>query len=434
MKPLWLILTYLCVVLLPLAMSWVFGGPPRLIRQEVASGLGILAFSMILLEFVLSGRFKSLSKGIGMDVTMRVHKVMARIALAFAILHPFLYGGTPSGGQRPWDATRQLTLNFDLSDLASGIATFLLLPALVLLAVGRRDLDYRYETWRWMHGVGAVLIALLLLHHATQAGRYSGVPEMTYLWAGMTGLAIASLMYGYLIEPLRQRARKWRVGSVIQLAPKQWEVSLTPEGHAGLAFRAGQFAWLNIGHSPFSLHENPFSISSAPAAGRDVSFVIKELGDFTSSLGQVQPGTRAYLHGPFGSLTVDGRPEPGIVLIAGGVGIAPMLSILRQMQLTDDPRRVKLIYGNRVEEQIVYRDALAQFDVTYALSDPPKEWRGEVGLIDQPLLERALSDQQFAEWLFVLCGPPAMMDSVERILIAKGTPSHRILSERFDYD
>jgi hypothetical protein len=65
------------------AVVGLTGGPPRPFHQELASGLGILAFSMILVEFVLSGRFKSVSNGIGMDVTMRFHQVMARTALIF---------------------------------------------------------------------------------------------------------------------------------------------------------------------------------------------------------------------------------------------------------------------------------------------------------------------------------------------------------------
>ena len=110
MKLLYLIFVYLVAVTLPLILSAWIGGPPRQFHQELASGLGILAFSMILMEFILSGRFKAISNGVGMDVTMRFHQIMARTALIFALLHPFLYEGTPSGGQRPWDATRELTI------------------------------------------------------------------------------------------------------------------------------------------------------------------------------------------------------------------------------------------------------------------------------------------------------------------------------------
>ncbi|WP_433988771.1 Dihydroorotate dehydrogenase B (NAD(+)), electron transfer subunit (plasmid) [Pseudoseohaeicola sp. NH-UV-7] len=434
MKPFFLIGFYAISVTLPLILSWAVGGAPRPFRQELASGLGILAFSIILTEFVLSGRFKSISKGIGMDVTMRFHQMMARTALAFALLHPFLYAGSPAGGVRPWDSMRRMTLTTDFSDLVTGIAAFLLLPSLVLLAIARTQLDYKYETWRLMHGLGALVIALLLFHHTIYAGRYGSQPELVWLWGTMTAVAAGSLVYVYLIVPLRQRRLPWRVTSVVQMTPKQWELTLSPQGHAGMTYEPGQFVWLNVGNSTFSLKENPFSISSAPAEGPDMSFLIKELGDFTDTIGQIRPDTRAYLDGPYGNLSVSGRDEPGVALIAGGVGIAPLLGIIRQMRATGDPRQRKLIYANRTEQQIACQSDLNGEDVTYVLSEPPTGWAGETGYVDAGVLDRAFSEDAFKNWVFVLCGPKAMLDSVEDALIARGTPSSRILSERFEYD
>ncbi|MDA7428841.1 ferredoxin reductase family protein [Primorskyibacter aestuariivivens] len=434
MKPLLLILIYLVAVTLPLILSWVTGGPPRPVLQEIASGLGILAYAMILAEFVLSGRFKSVSNSVGMDVAIWFHQMLARVALVFALLHPFLYGGTPSGGTRPWDPTRALTVTTDFTALASGIAAFALLPALVLFAVHRDKLDYNYETWRLMHGIGAVVIALALLHHAVYAGRYGGHPVMVWVWIILTGIAVASLVYFYLLVPLRARGKPWCVTSVTQLTPRQWEVTVAPQKGGGLRYHAGQFAWLNIGHSAFSLHENPFSIASAPASGPEVTFMIKELGDFTRTIGGITPGTVAYVDGAYGNLSVDGRSEPGVALIAGGIGIAPLIGILRQMRLTGDTRKVRVIYGNRSEEQITCRDELAAEDVTYVLSEPPPGWTGESGMISPTLLDRVFTPEEMRDWVFVMCGPGAMLDMVEDHLIARGAPSDRILSERFQYD
>jgi len=434
MKPLFLIVTYLVAITLPLILSAWFGGPPRQFHQELASGLGILAFSMILVEFILSGRFKAISNDVGMDVTMRFHQIMARTALVFALLHPFLYQGTPTGGPRPWDPTRQLTLTTDFADLSTGIVAWLLLTGLVVMAIGRTQLGYRYETWRLLHGLGALLIALLLLHHTVYAGRYGSQPVMIWVWLAMTGVAVGSLLMVYLVVPLLKKACPWRVTSVVRLTPKQWEVTVTPDGHGGLDYKAGQFAWLNVGHSAFSMKENPFSISSAPAAGPDVSFMIKELGDFTRTIGEIKPETVAYLDGPYGNLTVDGRDEPGVALIAGGVGLAPLLGILRQMRLTGDSRKVRLIYGNRIIEQIAYHEELGDEDVVYVLSEPPDDWPGERGFIDGALLDREFSEEEFRDWVFVMCGPGIMMDIVEDHLIKRGTPAHQILSERFSYD
>jgi predicted ferric reductase len=434
MKVLLLICVYLGFVTLPLLLSWIFGGPPRGLRQELASGLGILAFSIILAEFVLSGRFKRLSRIVGMDVTMRFHQLMARTALVFALLHPLLYRGTPSGGQRPWDPTRQLTPTTDFTALASGIAAYLLLAALVILAIARSQLEQKYETWRLMHGLGALFVALLLLHHTVEAGRYGAQAPMIWFWSAMTALAAGTLALVYGLRPLMERRRTWRVRALEPLTPKQWQLTVSPDGHSGLDYKAGQFVWLNVGHSSFSLKENPFSIASAPAGGSDVSFLIKEAGDFTARLPEIAPGTIAYLDGPYGSLSVEGRREPGIGLIAGGVGLAPLLSILRQLRLSGDPRHVRLVYGNRTEAQIAFREELEGEDVIFTLSEPPADWQGAVGVIDAALLDRVFSCAEVESWVFVICGPAPMMQAVEEHLIRRGTPSHRILSERFDYD
>lgn len=434
MKPVLLIILYLATVTLPVTLSWLLVGPPRSLHQELASGLGMLAFAILLAEFLLSGRFKAIANSVGMDVTMRFHQLMARTAFVFAIVHPVLYLGTPAGGPRPWDPTRQLTVTTDFSNLATGIIAYLLLAALVILALGRARLDYRYETWRLMHGLGALLIAGLLLHHTVYAGRYGSHPVLSWLWGAMTITAAGSLLYVYLVVPLRAGARRWRVASVRQLTPRQWELTVSPDGHDGLSYRAGQFVWLNVGHSPYSLKENPFSICSAPGGGPEVSFMIKELGDFTRTIGETKPGTIAFLDGPFGSLTVDGRDEPGIALIAGGVGIAPLLGILRHLRLTGDPRRVSIVYGNRREDQIAWREELEDEEVTFVVSEPSAQWQGETGWVDGALLDRVFEAEQFGSWLFVLCGPSAMLNGVEDHLIARGTPASRILSERFEYD
>ena len=67
----------------------------------------------------------------------------------------------------------------------------------------------------------------------------------------------------------------------------------------------------------------------------------------------------------------------------------------------------------------------------------PNHLRGgteKTGFVDAAMLDRVFSQDAFKNWVFVLCGPKPMLDSVEDALIARGTPSTRILSERFDYD
>ncbi len=429
-----LITTYLLLVSLPLLASWYYVGQPRIFWQELGSVLGILSFAMILSEFVLSGRVKSFSRKVGMDTTMRFHRIIGWCALVAALIHPFLYSSTPTTGPWPWDSTRQYAVTAEFTAISTGVLAFVLLPVLVVLAVWRSSLDYHYETWRRLHGLIAAALVGLLLHHTLTAGRYAANESVAVLWQILSFVALLTLIYRYFIAPLFQVSNPWRVSAIEKLSNKQWKLSLEPEGGRAMDYQAGQFAWLKLRHSAFSIRENPFSIASAPAQGSEISFVIKELGDFTSTLGSISVGERAYIDGPYGSLTVDGRSEPGIALIAGGVGIAPMLGIASQLQLTNDPRKLKVIYANRSQEQIVCREQLDAVDTLYVLSEPSQEWVGGTGIVDQQLIESSFTQEQFDSWLFVVCGPVPMMDAVWAALIAKGVPQERILLERFNYD
>jgi len=439
MNPRFLISIYLFIVLLPLGLSWMGGRPPRSAWDELASGAGMLAFAIILAEFLLSGRFRAVSTRIGMDVTMRFHQLLARSALVLALVHPYLYRA-PFNPPYPWDVTRQLTLSTDVAGIVTGYLAWLLLPALVLLAIDRDQGGFRYETWRLMHGLGAVLTAGLILYHTLNSGRYSQDPVLARVWIGLFLIALASLAFVYLVKPVLKLLSPWVVESVRPIGLKIWEVTIAPRGHKGLRYQAGQFVWLNIGRSAGSLNENPFSISSAPASGNRLQFVIKELGDFTRSLGQIAPGTHAYVDGPHGNLSISGRNEPGIALIAGGVGIAPLLGILRQLQHDNDPRPTALIYGNRVEAQIVYHNELQMLSrkhgtkIVHALYEPPENWAGHIGMCDADLIRRVFNRPEMRQWLFILCGPPIMMEVAEETLIGMGVSATRILSERFNYE
>jgi predicted ferric reductase len=433
-----LILLYLLVALIPLILAAIADMPPRPVWDDLASGAGMVAFSVLLIEFLLSGRYRIVSRKIGMDTTMRFHQLLARTALALAIVHPFLYS-LPQSLPLPWDPSRQYTLIYDLESMSSGIAAWVLLGALVPIAVGRTRLDYSYETWRLLHGVGALLVAGLTMHHALMAGRYSDDPILIGFWSVLISIAFLSLMSVYIVKALLQLRRPWYVESVEPAALGTWKVVIAPVKHHGLCYEAGQFAWLKVGSSPFTLAENPFSISSAPASSNRLEFLIKELGDFSRSLGAVKPGTRAYVDGPHGNLVVAGRHEPGIAFIAGGVGIAPLLGQLRQLHLCGDTRPTLLVYGNRRLEQIIEPDELEA--LTHAqntrfvpvLSEPPPGWDGRTGLVDRGLISDLMVPEMRA-WLFVTCGPTAMLEGIEDALIAAGVPARQILSERFDYD
>lgn len=436
----WFSIGYLLLSLAPLAIAVSLDFPARSIRDELAAGLVMVALAVLLLEFVLSGRFRIVSRRVGLDVTMRVHQLLARLAFILILVHPFLYATPQPNYPRPDDPTRQFTLGLTGWSATSGALAWLLALILILTAIFRDSIGHRYQHWRRMHGIGALLVVMLSVHHALAAGRYSREPALFWFWLVLLGVAGLSLTWVYLVRPLAQRRRPYAVKSVRRIALETWELVVSPIGVHRLVYEAGQFVWLKVGCSPFSVTENPFSISSAPGAGRDVAFVIKELGDFTNGIGDIREGEVAYLDGPHGNLTLKGRKASGIALLAGGVGIAPLIGILRQLALSRDRRPIILVYGNRLAEQIVYAEEIEELRqmldlrIEHVIGEPQPDWKGRAGQIDAACIRDLFSFNGARDWLYVLCGPPGMISASRTTLRALRVPSRRILSERFNYD
>ena len=438
LHPLALIAVYVVLGLAPLALAALQPQSGGNVWRELSSGLVMVGFAMLLSQFLLSGRFRQVSGQVGIDLTMRFHQLAALTVLAFIVVHPLLFA-VPRLEDGPGAALATLQRMFTSGGLRSGVIAWVLLVLLVPLAVWRDRLPGPYELWRLSHGVGAALVAGLSAHHTLRVGTYSEDPWLAGFWLLLTGIALASLAHVYVVEPLLQRHSPWRVTGNRKVADTMWEVTIEPDDGRGLDYAAGQFVWLNLGHSPFSLTEHPFSISSAPASGPHLALTIKESGDFTDHIGKVSAGTVAYLDGPHGTFSLQGRDAKRIVLIAGGVGFAPVIGILRQLAAERHPHPVHIVYGNRVESQILYRDeieALARrldLRVDLVLSEPPAGWTGKVGELTPQVLRTCLASPS-PDALYLVCGPVAMMDGVEASLIGMGVPPRRIVSERFKYD
>lgn len=429
-----LVLLYLAFVCAPLLLAARSGLAPRTPHDELGAALGLVGFAMLLAQFVLSARFKAVSRVLGIDLALRLHQALAMVLLVLLLVHPFLY-------EAPYFAPARRAGAFAYGPLA-GVVAWLLLIVLSVAAVAREHLPWRYETWRLMHGLGAAALAALGLYHALATGRYSAGAVLAPFWAFAVVLALAALSYVYLLRPLAaaRAARRYRVTAVQPVAQRIWRLAAVPQQGRGLAYEAGQFAWLKFGRSLGNLVELPFSFASAPARdGPELAFLIKEAGDFTATVGRIAPGTALFLDGPHGTFTLRGRTGTGIMLIAGGIGIAPIVGLLREPAAVRDPRPLILVYGNRVREQIVPLESLVPLEALPALrihqvlSEPPPGWNGIAGTIDADTLARVLPSADRARWLYFVCGPAPMIDAVETALCRAGVPLRQIVAERLRY-
>ena len=144
------------------------------------------------------------------------------------------------------------------------------------------------------------------------------------------------------------------------------------------------------------------------------------------------------MDGPHGVFSIDQYEGAGFCLIAGGVGIAPALSMLETLADRGDVRPVVLFAGNRTWDSIILRERVEELTtrlnvtVVHVLEQPPPDWAGEKGYLDADILARHLP-AGFRRFQFFACGPTAMLAAVETALVRIGAPADRIHTERFDW-
>lgn len=424
-------LLFLALAWLPLVLAIATGEEPGGWHEEAAIATGLVGLALLLLQFAHAGRWHLVSGRSGIDVTMRFHRAAAILLLALVLLHPVLFV-LPLLLDDPARGLARLHAMFGSPRMTAGRIAWIALVLTVALALLRRRMPYQH--WRLLHGIGALVAAGGGVWHAVELGLYSAFAPLGALWwAGLAG-ALLLLLWSWVWKPLRAGRDGWRIGAVAPLGPGYWELRLT--GPAPPPYRAGQFFWLGFGRAaPWD--DNPFSTSSAP--GEDgLRFVIREAGDRTRTVGGMAPGMPIRLDGPHGVFTLERAGAGPLVLAAGGAGIAPILSLARQLDAAGDARPVALLHCARTPDRLVCR---AEMEALAAR----RGWRSlflaeegtaegvAPGMPDAAKLASLLADWPRQAITAMICGPEPMTMAVARHLESLGVPPERLIYELFDY-
>jgi predicted ferric reductase len=415
----------------PLFIAWVGTVPaPRSFLIELGVGLGFLGLGLLGLQFVCSGRIKRVAPSYGMDNLIQYHREIGIIGFLLVLAHVVILMAVNPPFREFFDPR----VNFLR-------AVFLILATLSLLlllatSLWRERFRLNYEWWRVVHGVLALGVVFIGLVHVIQVGHYSAPLWKKALLAGFVVGAMYLVVHTRLVRPWLSRKRPYRIRRVDEERDQCWSLILEPDGHPGLRFRPGQFTWITINDSPFTLQQHPFSFASS-ARSREIRLTAKDLGDFTATWKDMEPGTPAFLEGPFGSFIPDTSPETGLFMIMGGIGITPAMGILRTLDDDGDRRPVILIYGNKTWEDVTFREELDELSrslnlqVIHLIEEPHEGWEGEEGFVTRELLEKYLPAEPNTFQYFV-CGPKPLMDIAEVELDRLGVDWNRVYSERFN--
>lgn len=419
---------------LPLVLLMIFPRPDgREFLREVSVALGFLAMALLGLQTIPTSRLKFFTKAFPMETLYDIHHKLSIFTFIIAILHPILlFVNNP-------ETLRLLNLVTAPWRARAAVISVLAMCVLVITSIWREVMKMKYDVWRWIHDGLAFLAIGLGLFHMFRVNYYMSLTYQKVIWLGLTGIWVLIILYIRVARPMVMLKKPYVVEDVIEERGESWTLFLKPKNHKGFKFQAGQFAWITS-ESPFIFRENPFSFStSSDREDNLIGFTIKELGDFTSTINSYEPGDVFYVDGPYGTFNLDEHYDHKLVLIAGGIGSAPVMSILRTMRDRGREKPVIFFYGNPTWESVIYREELEELQkhidlkVVHVLEQPPEGWEGERGFITDEILKRHLpEDYKTWEYLFFLCGPMPMIEAVEGALHKLDVSSARVFSEKYE--
>ncbi len=431
-RAIWLGLYAMLVIGLPgLALTIDPRTAPRSWTTALSLGLAFEVFVILLVQFALVSRLAPISRAIGSDALTRLHRNMGLAALVGVLVHPLLLDvGWIWRSWSPFHGS---------PGMRAGAVAVWILAAVIVTSIARRRFRLSYEGWQIIHLAGACGLVVAALAHMLLVGEFARVPAMRWTLAAYTAIFLALLVRSRLVRPFRMARRPWRIVSNDDIGASTRLLRVRPVGHDGFTFESGQFAWLITGRSPLWSGQHPLSIATSdrrPADGA-IEFAIKALGDWSSTVVPgLAAGQRVFVDGPFGAFTPELSAGAPLVLVAGGIGIAPMRSMLLSLRDRRDQRPVVLFYAVDDLSRAAFRgeiDGLSKdlaLTVVYVLERPAADWTGERGFLTADIVRRyAPAGIERADCF--ICGPVPMMDAVQTILTGLGVPTRQIHSERF---
>lgn len=414
----------------------------RSIQLAIPASLGIVAYTWLLASIIFSARPKFIEKYYSLDKLNRFHAVQGVVALTIAMFHGL------------WEQI--IWGNFFFSSTLFGqlaIITFLFIAIMSILIMtnwfGRKKLvrslknrlkSYpisHYGTMKKVHNLNIVGVLFVSIHVLTmtfqvQEDILTGSILLIYL------IIVLSFYVDHkFLRPNRLRKQLYTVTNVQRQPGRTVTVTLKPRNGRVPAYKPGQFVFVRIRDEGYPFEEHPYSLITSPQNPNEVKVAIKDLGDYTHRMQDLPVGTQATVEGPYGGVwhveeKLD-NPKENLVLLAGGVGITPMLGILEELSLKKLPNKILLVWALNEPSELGFVEEFAKFkrelpDFTFI-----PFFANEQGFLNTEEVQTIFQKNKllFEESQCVLCGPKPFMTAAEKALSDSRVQKENIYYEAF---
>ncbi len=387
---------------------------------------GLVGAAMFSVNLILSARLHFVEKFFnGLNKVYIKHALVGKTAFVLMVLHPLFLSVRYSGGTFS-GAIKFLSFGPFLPKTYGQISLIIFIVLIVLTLYLRP----KYNIWKWTHkfmGMAFFFASLHIWFIPSDVARY--MPLRIYM-LGLAGVGLAAYLYHTVFGWLLIRKFKYKVVNVITLNSNIFEINMEPVNRV-MQFIPGQFIFINFLDKNIGKESHPFSITSLPE-DKKLSIISKTLGDHTSMLGNVLPGTIAKIEGPFGAFNYKNAKYKDQIWIARGIGITPFLSMAKSLK-KEDGYNIDLYYCVKNQGEAVHLSELE--NITIVLSNKFKviPIYSEQGVrIDAEAIKKTSGRLSSNNDIFI-CAPPAMIKALKEQFAAKGISKKLIHSEEFNF-
>jgi predicted ferric reductase len=421
---------------------------------------GLLAGYAVAVQLLLMSRSPLLDRGVGTDRLARWHAAGGQYAVGLMVAHTVLITWGYAASTHEGVIRQAGTLLTSYPDMLMATAALGLFALIALVSIRAARRRFRYETWYYLHLYTYLALALAFAHVFADGNEFRSDTAARIGWSALY-IATGLVLFTYRVAvPVRNALRhRLRVVAVRPEAPGITSLHITGRDLAALRPQPGQFfRWRFLTRDGW-WQSHPFSLSEPPARKlRRLRITVKALGDYTTALQRVRPGTRVIAEGPYGAVTPAARGGRKVVLLAGGVGITAIRALAEAFARGAPaggrprgalrgtgpggrppgtpggaPQEAVLLYRVNQESEIAFRaelDALARrgaLDVRY-LAGPPGS---AADVLIGGRLAAAVPD--IVDRDAFVCGPPGFVTAATAALRRAGIPAARIHAERFEF-
>ena len=415
---------------------WYHGGNVSQVHStgefltSIARITGLLGAYLALVQVLLLSRLPPLERLAGFDRLTVWHRWNGHACLYLILGHVVfsIWGYALMDRLNLWQETSTMIWGDVYPGMITAtVSTFLFIAVVVSsIVIVRRRLNY--EAWHAVHFTAYAAIALGWFHQIPTGNELVLDKIAQNYWNALYIITLVLLVLYRVLAPIRNGFRfRLRVAEVVTEGPGVVSLRITGRGLDRLHPRAGQFfLWRFLTRDSW-WQAHPFSLSAAPD-GKSLRITVKNLGDFTSRIGEIAPGSRVAVEGPFGVFTDSVRTRNKVLLIAGGIGITPIRALLEEMD-----GDLIVLYRVLGDSDVIFRDELDSLatDRGFALHIVAGDHRTDEGrdLLSPKHLQELVPD--LAEREVYVCGPPAMASAIEENVRGANVSSRYLHVERF---